>query len=73
MERVRIDRLQVLDRLQGAPYNIRKLETFVCNGVAARFDDEAFLYKLAAMPVLNKSRASTLCRSFPLRKRARGS
>ena len=64
---------RILDRLQGAPYNIRKLETFMCGGVAARFDDEEYLHKLAAMPVLNKSRAITLCRSFPLRKRARGS
>jgi hypothetical protein len=61
---------RILDRLMGAPYNVKKLETFMCGGVAARFADEAFLVAVSQLPVLNKSRAATLCRSFPL-KRAR--
>jgi hypothetical protein len=61
---------RILDRLVGAPYSVKKLETFMCDGVAARFGDDAFLSALAAMPRLNKSRASLLCRSFPLAKSA---
>eukprot|EP00966_Prymnesium_polylepis_P027895 644946-Prymnesium_polylepis.1 len=55
----------------GAPYNVNKLETFMCDGVAARLDDEAFLAALLRLTVLNKHRATILCRSFPPLKRAR--
>ena len=36
----------ILDRLMGAPYHVKKLETFMCNGVAARFDDEDGLFHI---------------------------
>ena len=61
--------VRILDRLMGAPYSVKKLETFMCGGVAARLDNDAFLSALAAMPRLNKSRAALLCRLFPLAKK----
>ena len=30
----------------GAPYNVKKPETFMCNGVAAKFDDEDGLFRI---------------------------
>ena len=62
---------RILDRLMHAPYGVKRLETFMCDGVAARLHNDEFLAALSQLPVLNKSRAATLCRSFPLAKRAR--
>ena len=38
--------IRILDRLMGAPYSVKKLETFMCNGVAARFGDEDGLFRI---------------------------
>lgn len=41
-------------RLKAAPYHVKKLETFRCDGVVARLNDEMFLDAHRKMPVTNE-------------------
>jgi hypothetical protein len=55
----------ILRRLMAAPYNVKKLETFMCGGVAARFDDETALFgildRLMAAPYNVKKLETFMC------------
>ena len=51
--------------LISSPYSIKKLETFMCNGVAARFGDEEGLFRildrLISPPYLIKKLETCMC------------
>ena len=63
--------VRILDRLVAAPYHIKKLETFMCGGVAARFGDEEGLFRildrLVAAPYHIKKLETFMCNGVAAR------
>ena len=57
--------VECLRRLQAPPYSVKSLRTFVCNGVAAKFDDPGALFaildRLIAPPYSVKSLQTFVC------------
>ena len=57
--------------LISSPYSIKKLETFMCNGVAARFGDEEGLFRilnqLISPPYSIKKLESFMCNGVAAR------